>query len=104
MVLTEKTLIIAVKSNCDGCRALVESSLNELAIVEVIVVSADDIGYDEWIIQQPIFIAPDVLTAFDIRWPPFYVVVDPLSASVVVEGVVFGPEQIAAEIAPFLNP
>jgi hypothetical protein len=42
-----------------------------------------------------------VLAALDIRWPPFYVLIDPASRRVVTEGVVFDAAQVARETARF---
>jgi hypothetical protein len=49
-------------------------------------------------------VAPDVLKELEIRWPPFYVLVDPQERRVITEGVVFAPAQVASEIASFLPP
>jgi len=44
-------------------------------------------------------VSPALLTALDVRWPPFWVLVDPERGRVVREGVPFGPAQIAEAIA-----
>jgi hypothetical protein len=44
------------------------------------------------------------LVELGIRWPPFYVLIDPAVQRVITEGVVFAPSQVAAEIAPYLAP
>ncbi len=98
------TLIVAIKSSCDGCRDFVHSSLEELAGVTVVVVSATGDDNAEWRdAAQPVIVAPELLATLDIRWPPFYVLVDPVRRRVVTEGVVFGPAQVAEEIAPHLS-
>ncbi|HEY5121731.1 MAG TPA: hypothetical protein VII84_09170, partial [Acidimicrobiales bacterium] len=72
------TLIVAVKSSCDGCREFVHSDLAELRGVAVLIVSATEDSLGEWAgAAQPVLIAPDVLEELGVRWPPFYVLVDP---------------------------
>jgi hypothetical protein len=39
-----------------------------------------------------------------VRWPPFYVLIDADAERVLVEGVVFGPGQVAEEIRSFVAP
>ncbi len=98
------TLVVAVKSSCDGCRDFVHSDLEELGDVTVLIVSPTDDLLGEWEgAAQPVTVAPDALDALGVRWPPFYVLIDPEEQRVVVEGVVFGPAQVAAEIAPYLS-
>jgi hypothetical protein len=98
------TLVVAVKTSCDGCRDFVHSDLEELSDVTVLIVSATNDLTGEWdgAVQQ-VIVAPEALTALDVRWPPFYVLVSPDEQRVLVEGVVFGPAQVAAEIAAYLS-
>jgi hypothetical protein len=97
------TLLVAVKGMCDGCRDFVSSDLHELGTLSVVIVSATGDEHGEWEdARQSVIVAPDVLEVLDIRWPPFYVLIDPLRACVVTEGVVFGPAQVAEEIASYL--
>ncbi|MGA2295107.1 MAG: hypothetical protein ABSG24_07755 [Acidimicrobiales bacterium] len=104
ITMSETTLIVAIKQSCDGCRDFVRSELRELDGVAVIILSATgDVGA-EWVdAVQPIIVAPDALAQLDIRWPPFYVLVNPRERRVISEGVVFGPSQVASEIAPYLT-
>jgi hypothetical protein len=98
-------LIVAIKQSCDGCRDFVFSDLEELRGTPVVVVSATTDLNAEWVdAVQSILVSPDVLQELDIRWPPFYVLIDADEQRVVTEGVVFAPSQVAAEIAPFLAP
>jgi hypothetical protein len=98
------TLIVAIKQSCDGCRDFVNSTLDELNDVAVLILSDTDDTRGEWDnAVQPILVAPEALAALDIRWPPFYVLVDPAQRRVVTEGVVFGPTQVASEIEPYLS-
>lgn len=103
VALASPTLIVAVKTGCDGCRPFVLEELEELADVAVLVVSATDDPAGEWrAARRAVVVAPDLLEALDVRWPPFFVLVDPVASRVLVEGVVFAPAQVAAEIAPHL--
>jgi len=101
--LNEPTLIVAIKQSCDGCRDFVFSSLDELSHLPVLILSATGDLNGEWVdAVQPIVVAPGAIAELEIRWPPFYVLVDPKEHRVVSEGVVFGPAQVASEIAPYL--
>jgi hypothetical protein len=80
----------------------VHSPLSELEGQRVVIVSATDDPDGEWAGSlQPVLVAPDVLAALDIRWPPFYVLIDPESRRVVTEGVVFDSAQVALETARY---
>ena len=101
--LTEVTLVVAIKSDCDGCREFIHADLNELR-PPVVVISAIDDESSEWKgARQPVFVSPEAFRLLDVRWPPFYVLIDPLEHRVLTEGVLFGPEQVAAEIARYLH-
>jgi hypothetical protein len=103
VALTHTTLIVAIKSDCDGCREFLASELDELR-VPTLVVSANDDGRAEWTdAVQPVFVSPDAFRLLDVRWPPFYVLIDPVARQVLTEGVLFGPAQVAAEIAGYLD-
>jgi len=54
--------------------------------------------------RHEIVVAPDLLSLLEIRWPPFYVLIDPRVGTVLVEGVVFGPGQVAQEIKSYVTP
>lgn len=96
------TLVVAVKGRCDGCRDFVFSSLDELRGVDVVIVAATELDLEEFAdAPREVLVAPEVLAALNIRWPPFYVLIDPRTANVLVEGVVFAPAQVALEIAPY---
>ena len=98
------TLIVAVKPHCDGCVDFVHSPLDELRDVNVLVVSEFDDHEGEWSnADQRVLVAPESLRELDVRWPPFYVLIDPSTSRVITEGVVFAPAQVAAEIASYLS-
>ena len=97
------TLVVAIKQSCDGCRDFIFSGLNELPDVPVLILSATGDNNGEWTGSlQQVIVAPQLLSDLDIRWPPFYVLIDPEQRLVVTEGVVFGPAQVASEIGSFL--
>jgi len=104
--LRAMSLVIAMKTSCDGCRSFVESDLEDLKQlpVDVVFVSASGDDTGEWSnARHEIVIAPKLLKELNVRWPPFYVLIDAATARVVVEGVVFGPAQVAEEIGPYLS-
>ncbi|NNN01246.1 MAG: hypothetical protein HKL86_05370 [Acidimicrobiaceae bacterium] len=104
IALSEPTLVVAVKTMCDGCRLFVESDLIEFSGLGIMIVSATEDSRGEWSSSRhPILVAPRVLEQLDIRWPPFYVLIDPTSRRVLTEGVVFAPEQVASEISSHLG-
>jgi hypothetical protein len=102
-VLEGLTLVVAVKPQCDGCRDFIDSDLDELDDVDVVIVSAA--FDDEWHgARQRVVISPETLRELDIRSAPFYVLIDATRERVVSEGIVFAPAQVADEISPFLAP
>ena len=102
--LHQTTLLVAVKANCDGCRDFVNSPLDALRGVDVVFVGATPLEGNDWLASRhPVLIAPALLEALEVRWPPFYVLINPLTQRVLTEGVVFGPDQVAAEIERYLS-
>ncbi len=100
--LRRMTLVVAVKPECDGCRDFIRGDLSELNDVEVVVVSAT--ASEEWHgAVTDVLVAPSLMKELDIRSAPFYVLLDPTKGKVVLEGVVFGSAQVAAEIASALD-
>ena len=98
-----RTLVVAIKSSCDGCRDFVHSPLEELRDVTTVIVSREADHLGEWTnALQPVLVAPELLDALDVKWPPFYVLIDPQRHVVLTEGVVFAPAQVAQEIASYL--
>jgi hypothetical protein len=96
------TLVVAVKPDCDGCREFINGELDELSGVDVVIVSAT--SSTEWAdATNEVLIGPAFMKVLDIRSAPFYVLIDPSTQRVVTEGVVFGPSQVAAEIANALE-
>ncbi|MEI8127695.1 MAG: hypothetical protein WCG86_07785 [Actinomycetota bacterium] len=92
-VLTSQILLIVVKENCDGCREFLRDPPVELAQYDVKVVAHEgDFG------ESPVYLAPELLAELDIRWPPFYVLVENSPARVVDEGIVFSAAHVAQEL------
>jgi hypothetical protein len=101
--LSNVTLVVAIKSHCDGCREFINADLSELR-VPIVVISATEDESSEWSdAKAPVFISPESFRALEVRSAPFYVLIDPVARRVVSEGVLFGPSQVAAEIAPYLD-
>ena len=100
---TSPTLVVAVKEDCWGCRSVLESSPGEMGDVMTLLVAAQTPRELGWrTSKHQVLISDSLLRELDVRWPPFYVLVDPSSENVVSEGVVFGVQQVREEIAPFL--
>jgi hypothetical protein len=97
------TLVVALKPECDGCRLFAESNLEEFSGLNVVLVSAEGERNNEWCdVDHEIIVAPELLDQLDVRWPPYYALIDSRTSSVLVEGVVFGPRQVADEIRSYV--
>ena len=98
-VVSGPVLIVAVKADCDGCRSFYSGDVGALDGIDVIIVAAEVAGVREFAsASRRVYAAPDLLAALGVTWPPFFVLVAPAPARVVVEGIAFSPEQVAAEI------
>lgn len=101
--VTTPTLVAAIKPNCDGCSDFVHGDLKELDHVDVILVSATD-GGGEWkSARREILVAPELMNELGIRSAPYYVLIDPLRSSVITEGALMSPAQVASEIGRYLD-
>jgi hypothetical protein len=101
--LTGLTLLVVIKANCDGCHDFLFSDLTEFAEIDVLFLCTTDETNGEWKdAPRSVLVAPESLLALDVKWPPFYLLVDSVAGVVRTEGVLFGPSQVAAEIASFL--
>ena len=97
------TLVMAVKDDCLGCRNLLEAPVDAFGDVATLIVSARPSTEPWWASSLHLVVVSELLLQeLDVRWPPFYVLIDPARAAVVTEGVVFGPEQVREEIAAYL--
>jgi len=104
LVFDIPTVVVAVKSDCDGCRHFYAGEHSALANFRVILVARDAPGANEYAgACHNVYEASELLEALDVRWPPFYVVVAPSPSRVVHEGIAFTPEQVADEIASALG-
>ena len=94
------SLVVAVKSDCDGCRFFYAGDHSILAPRHVILVTRDEFRPGEYgDAVHEVLLAPQLLDALDVRWPPFYVAVDVQPVRAICEGVAFSPEQVASELA-----
>jgi hypothetical protein len=100
--VTKTTLVAAIKPNCDGCSEFVHGDLKELDHVTVVLISATD-GDGEWKdARREILVSPHVMNDLGIRSAPYYVLIDPSRSSVVTEGALMSPAQVAKEIERYL--
>lgn len=103
--LERMTLVVALKSSCDGCREFVASDLEGLEELDLVFIVATIEESREWRgARRPVVTSSELWDALEVRSAPFYVLVDPARERVVSEGVVFASSQVAAEIARFLAP
>jgi hypothetical protein len=97
------TLILAVKEDCLGCQSVLEAPEGAFGDVAMMIVAARPSAEPFWrTSQHRVLVSELLLQELDVRWPPFYVLIDPLSEKVLSEGVVFAPDQVREEIAPYL--
>ncbi len=96
---SRRTLVVAVKEECDGCRGVVERGV-QLDGVDVVLIAATPGALAG--AAGLALVAPSAMDALGLRWPPAYALVDPDGPRVVAEGTVFSPEQVAAEVAAAL--
>jgi len=99
VALEPRTLIVAVKPNCDGCRPFVEELSLEFDNWHLLVVTRDSVATDGG--HRQVWLAPELLEALEIGSAPFFVALDGSPLTVVTEGVVFAPEQVARELSEF---
>jgi hypothetical protein len=97
------TLILAVKEDCLGCQSVLEAPEGAFGDVATMIVAARPSSESFWrSSQHRVLVSEQLLQELDVRWPPFYVLIDPSSETVLSEGVVFAPEQVREEIARYL--
>jgi hypothetical protein len=102
-VFEARTLIIAAKEDCDGCRQLIEAPASAFGPVEVLVVVERASEEPSWRSSaHRVVVSPSLLTALDVRWPPFWVLIDPASGTVLREGVPFGVAHLREAITELL--
>ena len=97
-----RTLVIAVKGDCDGCRLLLEAPPGAFGEVTVLFAAQEFTEESEWRESSPpVVVAPELLRELDVRWPPFWVLIDADQGLVVAEGVPFGVEHVVRTLAPY---
>ncbi|NNN08257.1 MAG: hypothetical protein HKL85_03565 [Acidimicrobiaceae bacterium] len=100
---TSITLVVAVKEDCLGCQSVLEAPEGAFGDVATMMLAARASSEPFWkTSKHRVLISESLLQELDVRWPPFYVLIDPSSEKIVREGVVFAPEQVREEIAPYL--
>ena len=100
---TRPTLVLAIKEDCLGCRSVLDAPRDAFGDVATLVVAARPSADPGWATTlHPLIVSELLLQQLDVRWPPFYVLIDPARGAVVTEGVVFGPEQVREEIAAYV--
>ncbi len=96
--LRERTLIIAVKASCDGCRRLLEAGADFFGL-PLMALCADDATVREYAdLATPVRRAPEWLGASGVSAAPFFLVVE-TDGTVVTEGIPFDPRQVRGEVA-----
>ncbi|HEV2427081.1 MAG TPA: hypothetical protein VGS61_02540 [Acidimicrobiales bacterium] len=98
--VTGPTLVVAVKEDCDGCRAVVEQGVAVPGVSVVVV--AERAGALAGA-RGVALVAPAAMAELGLRWPPTYVLIHPEGPRVVGEGSVFSPDQVAAEVVAALG-
>jgi len=98
-------LVIAVKESCDGCATLLEApygTYNALD-VDILFVAGEHSNETAWSdCLYSRLVSAELLAALDIRWPPFWVLIDGTTGDVIAEGVPFGVSHLIKEVRAFL--
>jgi hypothetical protein len=94
------TVVVAVKTDCLGCRTFYAGDLSPLDGFGVVILTAEHPTPENFpgAVHQ-IYRAPDVLSALGITAAPFFVLVETGPTRVSVEGLAFDPRQVAFEIS-----
>ncbi len=95
-----RTVVLAVKANCGGCRDFLAARL-AFEGFDVVLVSAAPMPTTES--AAPIVVAGEWMARAGLVAAPSYTVIDPLTSRVITEGVAFAPAQVAQEIATHLG-
>lgn len=92
-------MVVAVKADCDGCRSFYNGSLAALAPWPTLLIARYESEVEAFSdSRHRVFLAKELWNALDIRSAPFYVLVAPGPGRIVLEGLAFSPEQVAAEL------
>lgn len=97
--LSEPTVVVAIKTNCDGCRSFYSGSLDALQAWPTLLIARDDDEVQQFAnARHPVYVASELWEALDVRWPPLYVLLGAQPGRILCEGVAFSPEQVAREL------
>ncbi len=98
VAFTSPTLVVAVKTNCDGCAAFYDGDLTPLGDVAVYLIAREP--SPTWhTSRHRVLVAPSAFDALEIRSAPAYVLVSGHPPRLVSEGIAFEPQQVADEIS-----
>ena len=98
-------LIIAVKESCDGCAELLEASYGayDKLGIEILFLAGAHSNETAWLdSSHKRLVSPELLTTLDVRWPPFWMLIDGANGTVIAEGVPFGVAHLINEVRAFL--
>ena len=98
-VFLPRTLIVAVKDNCDGCQAFLTHPEPTFAGWQLLLISKDVFATP--LERQAVWQSSELFDALEISAAPFYVALDGTPLEVVTEGVVFDPQQVVSELSLF---
>jgi len=97
-------LVIAVKESCDGCATLLEApdrTYDALAD-EVLFVASSHSNELAWLdSSHRRLVAPELLKALEVQWPPLWMLIDGTTGTVIAEGVPFGVAHLINEVGRF---
>jgi hypothetical protein len=98
--LQTRSVIVAVKTNCDGCHSFYEGSHHVLSAWPVLLIAQHrhDLNHFAGSAHR-VFASSELWSALDIRSAPFYLLVAPDPGRIVAEGLAFSPEQVQREIS-----
>jgi len=98
-------LVIAVKESCDGCAELLDAaygSYDRLG-VELLFLAGAHSNETAWLdSSHPRLVSAELLATLDVRWPPFWMLIDGTDGAVIAEGVPFGVAHLIKEVRAFL--
>lgn len=97
---TTTTLLLVVKPNCLACDELLAAGPALFDGFDVHYLAAE-VDTSAHFLGRDVVIAPAALEALEVRWPPAYLVIDPVDGSVIGEGVIFDATQVRDEIDEF---
>ena len=88
---------MVVKDQCTGCEEFIEA--RGVIPINLVIITESPAASEKY----QVLLAPAFITELDARFAPVYLLVSGSPLRVLAEGTVFSAEQVAGEIAPFLN-